>query len=280
MDWQQNPNWIFLRLDMNSSLHSTAIVESQSSLGDGVSVGPYAVIEEGAVVGNGSIVEAHAIIKKWARIGENVRVGHFSVIGGDPQHSDFDCQTKSFVSVGCNSRIGEGVTIHRSIYENQLTSVGDKVFLMGNSHVAHDSILGDRVVLANGALLGGHVEIGADVFVGGGTAVHQFVRIGCGAMIGGLAEISQDVGPHLLVTGRNHASGINVIGLSRRNASKDDINCLKRLYRDLLYSTKNVIKCAKEHINELDEDSSSIVREFLHFFITGDRGFARNQKCN
>ena len=46
-------------------------------------VGPYAVIEEGAVVGNGSIVEAHAIIKKWARIGENVRVGHFSVLGGD-----------------------------------------------------------------------------------------------------------------------------------------------------------------------------------------------------
>ena len=280
MDWQQNPNWIFLRLDMNSSVHSTAIVESQSSLGDGVSVGPYSVIEEGAVVGNGSIVEAHAIIKKWARVGENVRVGHFSVVGGDPQHTGFDCQSKSFVSIGNNTRIGEGVTIHRSIYENQITKVGDKAFLMGNSHVAHDSILGDRVVLANGVLLGGHVEIGADVFIGGGTAIHQFVRVGCGAMIGGLAEISQDVGPHLLVTGRNHASGINVIGLGRRNVSEEDINSLKRLYRDLLSSPKNVTRRAKEHIKELDEDSSATVREFLHFFITGDRGFARNQKCN
>ena len=279
MDWQQNPNWIFLRLDMNSSLHSTAIVESQSSLGDGVSVGPYAVIEEGAVVGNGSIVEAHAIIKKWARIGENVRVGHFSVLGGDPQHSDFDCQTKSFVSVGCNSRIGEGVTIHRSIYENQLTSVGDKVFLM-ETHMWH---MTQFLVIELSWLMVHCLAVMLKLVpmcLWGGTAVHQFVRIGCGAMIGGLAEISQDVGPHLLVTGRNHASGINVIGLSRRNVSKDDINCLKRLYRDLLYSTKNVIKRAQEHINELDEDSSSTVREFLHFFITGDRGFARNQKCN
>ena len=31
-------------------------------------------------MGNGSIVEAHAIIKQWARVGENVRVGHFSVV--------------------------------------------------------------------------------------------------------------------------------------------------------------------------------------------------------
>ena len=89
----------------------------------------------------------------------------------------------------------------------------------------------------------------------------------------------QDVDLILLVTGRNHASGINVIGLSRRNVSKDDINCLKRLYRDLLYSTKNVIKRAQEHINELDEDSSS-VREFLHFLSRVIAVLLRNQKCN
>ena len=38
--------------------------------------------------------------------------------------------------------------------------------------------------------------------MGGGAAVHQFVRIGTGSMVES-AEISKDVGPHLLVMGRN-----------------------------------------------------------------------------
>ena len=262
---------------MSGTIHKSAIVESPASLGKEVSVGPYAVVEEGAIVGDGSVVEAHAIVKKWARIGENVRLGHFSVTGGDPQHTGFNCQTESFVSIGDNSRIGEGVTVHRSIYENKITKVGEEAFLMGNAHIAHDSILGDRVVLANGVLLGGHVEIGSDVFVGGGSAIHQFVRIGKGAMIGGLAEISQDVGPHLLVMGRNHASGINITGLKRRNVSQDDIRNLKRLFRDLLYSPKNISERVQEHLKNDEVEFSELIKDFLQFFISGDRGFARNK---
>ena len=118
---------------MSGTIHKSAIVESPASLGKEVSVVyPYAVVEEGAIVGNGSnLVEAHAIVKKWARIGENVRLGHFSVTGGDPQHTGFNCQTESFVSIGDNSRIGEGVTVHRSIYENKITKVGEEGFLNG-----------------------------------------------------------------------------------------------------------------------------------------------------
>ena len=263
---------------MEALIHKTAIVESGSTLGEKVSVGPYAVIEKGACIGDGSVVESHVVIKKWARIGEAVKIGHFSVVGGDPQHLGFDYKTESFVSIGSKTRLGEGVTVHRSIYDNQSTKVGSDGFLMGNSHVAHDSSLGDRVVLANGVLLGGHVQIGEDVFVGGGTAIHQFVRIGSGAMVGGLAEISQDVGPQLLVMGRNHTCGLNNIGLRRRNVAVNDIHLLKRLYRELLYAPVNVSKTAKEHLDNLEDDTSQIIRSFLEFFISGDRGFARNQK--
>jgi len=263
---------------MASSIHPSAIVDSKSILGNHVIIGPYAVVEEGALVGDGSEIESHAIVKKWAHVGENVRVGHFSVVGGDPQHLGFDCKIPSFANIDKNTRIGEGVTIHRSIYENQVTKVGQNTFLMGNSHVAHDSVISDRVVLANGVLLGGHVEIGEDVFVGGGTAIHQFVRIGCGAMIGGLSEISQDVGPHLLIMGRNHASGINSIGLKRRNVSQEDIRLLKRLYRDLLYFPINVRERAQEYLKNERSKFSETVIDFLQFFLSGDRGFARNQK--
>ena len=263
---------------MSLAIHNTAVVSSGSILGKNVKVEPFAVVEEGAQVGDNCIIESHAVIKKWARVANNVRVGHFSVVGGDPQHLTFDSVTPSYVSIGKNTRLGEGVTVHRSIYENKQTTVGDEVFLMGNTHVAHDSILGDRTILANGALLGGHVLIGDDVFIGGGTAIHQFVRIGSGAMIGGLAEISQDVAPNLLVSGRNHACGLNNVGLKRRNVEKEDIKCLKQLYRKLLLSPVNIRKLAKENLELQNKWNSKLAHEFLEFFTTGERGFARFQK--
>ena len=263
---------------MDSLIHQTAIVEPETIMGRGISVGPYAFIEGGAVIGDGSVIESHAVVKKWARIGEKARIGHHSVLGGDPQHLDFDSSTESFLTIGDQVRIGEGVTIHRSLYKGQSTKVGNESFLMGNSHVAHDSILGDRVILANGALLGGHVHVGDDTFVGGGAAVHQFVRIGTGSMVGGLAEISKDVGPHLLVMGRNRACGLNRVGLKRRNVSKEDIQALKRFVRELLSRPVKVKSLAEKLIEDIDEESSETVREFLEFFASGRRGFARSQK--
>lgn len=264
---------------MSSMIHNSAVISSGAVMGQNVTVEPFAVIEKGAVIGDNCVIQSHSVIKKWAKVASGVRIGNFSVVGGDPQHLNFVGDLSSFVSIGRNTRLGEGVTIHRSIYENKETLVGENVFLMGNTHVAHDSILGDRTILANGALLGGHVEIGEDVFVGGGTAVHQFVRIGSGAMIGGLAEITKDVGPHLLVRGRNRACGLNRVGLKRRCVKTEDIQNLKKLYRKLLFSPVNVKELALESLHQTPEKSSGIVREFLEFFTSGDRGFARHQKA-
>ena len=112
-------------------------------------------------------------------------VGHFSVIGGNPQHLSFNPDTPSTIEVGSSHVFGEGVTAHRSMYENGKTIIRENSFLMGNAHIAHDCALGREVVLANGALLGGHVTLCDHVFIGG-AGVHQFVRVGEGVMVGGL----------------------------------------------------------------------------------------------
>ena len=127
-------------------------------------------------------------------------------------------------------------------------------------------------------MLGGHVEIGEQVFVGGGTAVHQFVRIGKGAMIGGLAEISKDVGPNLLVVGRNQAYGLNQVGLKRRGVKEQEIQNLKRLFKELLLKPVSISKLAKDHLENPNCQLTSLSREFLEFYQSGTRGFARYQK--
>jgi UDP-N-acetylglucosamine acyltransferase len=260
---------------MNANkIDATAILGPGVVLGEGTVIGPYAVIEDGAVLGSHCHIQSHAVIKKHAVLENGVEVGHFSVIGGDPQHLSFDRSLSSFALVGARTRIGEGVTIHRSIESNGRTVVGEDCFLMGYSHVAHDSILENKVVLANGVLLGGHVMIGSETFIGGGAAVHQFVRIGSGAMIGGLAEISLDIPPQLLVSGRNVISGLNLIGLKRRKVPANEISELKKVYRRVFEKT-NVKKVAKEIMDQKDAPESSISLEFLRFIENGTRGFAR-----
>ena len=150
---------------MSFEIHPTAIVDSQSKLENGCTVGPYAIIEEGAILGSNCQIEAHAIIKKRTILGKEVKVGHFAVIGGDPQHLSFDSSLKSKVQVGDYVRIGEGVTVHRSIYVDGVTNIGAQSYLMGYSHVGHDGHLEDGVILANGALVGGHVSIGANTLL-------------------------------------------------------------------------------------------------------------------
>lgn len=261
---------------MPAEIHPTAIVDSTANIYN-ASVGPYAIVEKEVEVEDGCKIEAHAVIKKRTILGKNVRVGHFSVVGGDPQHVGFDQSIFSRVVIDDHVRISEGVTIHRSIYSDGITKIGRKCFLMGNSHVAHDCELGEEVVLANGALLGGHVVVDSFTFIGGGAGVHQFTRIGEGAMIGGLSEISKDIPPFTTVSGRNEASGLNLIGIKRRKFAQDDVKALKCAYRYIMMKKGDPSESAKLYLCETEELKSQKAKEFAEFFITKGRGFVRSR---
>ena len=261
----------------NSLIHPTAIVEEGANIGTQVTVGAYAIIENGAKVGDGCHIYSHAVIKKYAVLGHGVEVGHFAVVGGDPQHLGFDRSLPSSVVLEDDVRLGEGVTLHRSIEKGGETRVGKGCFLMGYSHIAHDCSLGEGVVLANGALLGGHVSVAREVFLGGGAAVHQFVRIGQGVMVGGLSEISLDIPPQVLVSGRNLISGLNLIGMKRRKISQSAVSEIKNYFREVMASG-NLKKIATEILNRNPGPSGDVTLDFLNFFLSGKRGFARLAK--
>ena len=262
---------------MGSQIHSTAIVSPESHLGNQCTVGAYAIVEDGVTMGEKCDIEAHAVIKKGTVLGNAVRVGHFSVLGGDPQHLKFDRSIDSIVKVSNDVRIGEGVTIHRSMYANGVTKIGARCFLMGHCHVGHDGELGDEVILANGALLGGHVSVGDFTFIGGGAGIHQFIRIGAGAMIGGLAEVSRDVPPHVTVAGRNQSCGLNLTGIKRRKISEEETKALKYAYRQVLMKGGNPTEIATNCITEQIIKVSPKAKEFVEFFLTESRGFIRSR---
>ena len=252
------------------SVHATAIVSPDARLGQGVVVGPGAVIEERTVIGDGCEIRAHAVVKRFTTLGAGNRVHEGAVLGGEPQDLAFKDQETALV-VGDRNVIREGVTINRSTKAGGATVVGSDCFLMAYAHVAHDNRIGDRVVLANNVMLAGHVEVGERAFLGGGGGVHQFCRVGRLAMVGGNAGVTQDCLPFVITDGHPaRARGLNVVGLRRAGVTAPQLRTLKEACRLLLRAGLH-LEPALEGMAALQDP---LVDEMIAFVRGSKRGFA------
>ena len=252
-------------------IHASALVHPTAQLDPDVEVGPFAIIEAGVKVGAGSVIAAHAIIKAGTSLGEQVRVDHFAVIGGDPQDLSFDRSIVSGVRIGDRTVLREHVTVHRATKAGAVTIIGADGLLMAGAHVAHDCALGDHVILANGCMLGGHVEVGDRAFISGGVAVHQFCRIGGGSLTSGNAVITEDVPPNALAYGRNVCAGLNLIGLRRRGLPLETVAELKKAYHLVYTPGGNCAALAQAGVASGTYLSAEALA-FLNFFLGGKRG--------
>lgn len=218
---------------MHTGIHPTAIVSPDAKLGDGVTIGPYVVIEAPVSIGAGSRVGAHSVILPYSRVGDANRIHAHVVIGDDPQDLSFK-GAETWVEIGDQNIIREGVTIHRSTDPELPTRVGSSCFLMAYSHVAHNCQVGNGVVMTNNALLAGHVEVGDQVVLGGGAAIHQFCRVGAMAMVSGLAGVLKDVLPYSVVheaPARHYR--LNTVGLRRAGIRGERYRVLENVFREL-----------------------------------------------
>lgn len=231
---------------------------------------PTAVIEKDVVIGEGCSIGAFAVIKRYTRMGARNRVAEHAVIGGEPQDVKFKSDTVSGVEIGDDNIFREGVTIHRGSRPDALTRVGSGCMLMVGAHVGHDCVVGNQVVLVNNAALAGEVTVGDRAFISAGVGVHQFCRVGRNAMIGGLAKVVQDALPFCITDGNPaRARGLNLVGLRRAGFKAPEIAALKEAYR-LLYQRVPV----KEAVESMGKSSSDAVRELAAFIVQGKRGFA------
>lgn len=255
-------------------IHPTAIIDPGAKLGQDVAVGPYAVIERDVILGDGCIVGAQAVVCAFTTIGARTQIHPHAVIGDTPQDLSFKPGVASYVEIGEDCVLREGVTIHRGAKEGTKTTIGHHCFLMSNSHVGHNGHVGNHVIMANGVLLAGHVEVGDRVFLGGNSAVHQFCRVGRLAIVGGLSATSQDIPPFCMTEtgGRNTLSGLNVVGLRRAGFSPADRQAIRRAYKALFRSGLN-LQQALEQLRAGPMDP--LVAELADFMTASKRGVCR-----
>ena len=219
---------------MSSQVHPTAVVDPKAQIGEDVSIGPFCVIGPDVTLGARTKLMSHVVIDGVTTLGEDNVVYPFATLGGPPQHTAHKGEPTQLV-IGDRNLIREHATMNTgTVGGGGVTRVGSDGLYMIESHVGHDCIVGDQVILTKQATLGGHCEVGDFVIVGGLAAVHQRTRVGRHAMIGGLAAVVKDVIPYGSVWGNHaHLEGLNLLGLKRRGFSRETINAMRAAYRML-----------------------------------------------
>ena len=246
-------------------IHKTAIIHKNAKISKNVKIGPFSIIGPYVKIGENVEIQSHVSICGYTSIGKNNKIYPFASIGNDPQDLKYNGE-KSFLLIGENNIIREYVTINPGTKSGGgVTKIGNNCLFMISSHVAHDCLIGDNVILANNVPVGGHARISDNVIIGGNSAVQQFTRIGKSAMIGGMCGVVRDVIPYGLVTGnRSTLQGINIIGLRRKKIPNKDIKLLNDAYREI-FKGENLTK----NINLLDKKfiKNYLVKDMLNFLL-------------
>jgi UDP-N-acetylglucosamine acyltransferase len=215
-------------------IHSTASVDPRAELGAAVFIGPGACVGAGVVLGDGCVVGANAVLEGPAVFGSGNVIGPMAHLGGDPQDLKYQ-GTDTRLEVGEGNDFRSFCTVNRGTeHGGGVTRVGNGCLLMHYSHVAHDNVIEDGVVLANSANLGGHVHLEEGAIIAALVGIHQFVRVGRLAMVAAGSMVSKDVLPFTLVQGdRARMHGTNTIGLKRAGVPAASRTELKAAIRSL-----------------------------------------------
>ncbi len=254
-------------------VHQLAAVDKRAKIGKNVTVEPFTTIAADVEIGEGTWIGPNVTIMDGAQIGKNCKIFPGTVISAIPQDLKFDGEDTRVI-IGNDTTIRECVTINRGTKALGYTKLGDNCLIMATTHIAHDCIIGNNVIIVNGCGIAGHVEIGDYTIMGGLSAIHQFGKIGKHVMVSGGTLVRKDIPPYVKVA-RDPMSyaGINSVGLRRRGFTNEKIFEIQKIYHYLFQSKLNVSQATalieKELLPTAERD------EILEFIKNSPRGIVK-----
>ena len=243
-------------------IDKTAVVNKNAKIHSSVKIGPYSVIGPNVEIGENTEIQSHVNITGNTKIGKENKIYPFVSIN-DPQDLKYSGEETSLV-IGDNNKIREYVTINPGTQGGGgITKIGNGCLFMVSSHIAHDCLVEDNVILANNVPLGGHAHIEQNVIIGGNSAVQQFTRVGKFAMIGGMCGVVRDIIPYAMVHGnRSVLQGLNLIGLRRQNVPNKEILVLSEAYKEI-FKSENLTDNLRKLSSELKKNT--LVKDVIEF---------------
>lgn len=258
---------------MGSRIHSTAIVESGATLGDDVDIGAYAFVGAGVTLGARTKLHHHASVEGNTVVGQACEVFPFACLGGKTQDLKYKGGNPG-VRIGDRNVFREYVSVHAATFDGDFTTVGSDNTILAYSHIAHDCVVGNKVIMSNYAGLAGHVVVEDHVLIGAYGGVHQFCRLGAYAMLSACSKLVHDLPPYLIADGGPATvRTFNKVGLERLGFSVEQVDRVKQLYR-MLYRDGLNRSQALEKLKSHPQAETVEFQRMLTFAQSSERGLA------
>ena len=254
-------------------IHPLACVDPSAIIDPTAEIGAFAYIEANVVIGARTKVMANATVLSGARIGDDCTIFPSAVVGAIPQDLKFRGED-TLAIIGNHTVIRECATVHRGTASKGQTVVGDHCLIMAYSHVAHDCLLHNHIILSNATQLAGEVVVEDYAIMGGGSLVHQFTQIGAHSMTQGGTKVNKDIPPYVIAA-REPVSfcGINSVGLSRRGFTREQVAAIQDTYRLIYMSGLNVSQALQQIQDTLPPSAER--DEIVNFITSSPRGVIR-----
>jgi UDP-N-acetylglucosamine acyltransferase len=254
-------------------IHPTAIVHPRAQIGEDSLIGPYCVVGEHVVLGAGCRLHSHVVIDGHTTLGEGNEIFPFASLGLKTQDLKWNGGITR-THIGDHNTFREYVTINSATGDGEVTQVGSRNHILAYSHIAHNVVLGNHVIMSNVATLAGHVVVEDYAVIGGLAAIHQFCRIGRMAMVGGCSKVVQDVPPFMMADGNPaQTRTINKIGLDRNGVAEEVQAALKQAYKILFrqgLTIPNALDRIKAKLPGLPE-----IQQLIDFTRASERGISK-----
>lgn len=249
-------------------------VHPDAKIGNNVQIGDFTTIYDNVEIGDDCVIYGNVTIFPGARIGNGVKIFPGAVIAGIPQDLKFRGE-ETFAYIGDGTTIRECATVNRGTASKGKTVVGEHCLIMAYSHIAHDCVIGNRVIISNASQMAGEVRVDDAAVIGGGSLIHQFCHIGRNIMLQGGALVNKDI-PPFVKAAREPISyvGLNTIGLHRNHFTEEEIRTISDVYRVLYLSDLNVTNAVKLVRETLPE--SALRNEIIDFVERSERGVIRS----
>ena len=264
---------------MSIEVSKNAVVESGAEIGDGCRIGPFCHLGQNVKLGKNNIVHAGAIIDGHTIMGDGNEIFPYACLGTISQDLKYNREWVAYTRIGNGNVFREYASVNASSFEGRSTIIGDDNHMLVYSHVSHDCVLGDRVIIGASSKLAGHVEVENNAIINAMTGILQFVRIGEFSFVGGFNKVTGDVLPYCIAEGSpSTIRAINKVGLERHGFERETIQAIRDAFRTIIRSDLT-LSPALEELRNRNGDFPEI-RHMIEFAASGTRGLARPKRSS
>ena len=258
---------------MSGLIHPTAIVEPGAQLAADVEIGAYAFVGAGVTLGAGTRLHHHATVEGNTVLGARCEIFPYACIGGKTQDLKYKGGNPG-VRIGDRNVFREFSSVHAATFDGQFTTVGSDNTILAYCHIAHDCVVGNRVIMSNYAGLAGHVIVEDHVLIGAYGGVHQFCRLGTHAMLSACSKLVHDLPPYFIADGAPATvRTFNKIGLERSGFTPEQIDRVKQVFRILYRDGLNRTQ-AMERLGAHEHAATAEFQRLITFAKASERGLA------